>query len=121
MAIAFMAGILSGCPMTLGYLYTFNLDIENKLAIPIARCISNQISDCPYTIKSHDRYNIHYISGKERPTDQEMYETFDLVNIKICNKLVKMKDIRLTSPILKQDDDHFNIIIDERVNHAFCH
>jgi hypothetical protein len=107
--------ILSGCLFAQSY--PFTLTIENKLKYSIT-----------YYFDENHLHAIHggsnkeqiYISRGKKLNNEDIYKSFDQQKIIVCQKPIYFKRIRLVAPVVKLDDDHFEIVIDKRVTDAFC-
>jgi hypothetical protein len=120
--IASAAGMLCGCyAHFLERNYMFALKIENKLTTSIAYCYNTSDTDCPHVIDSKNTGNQYYMEQGKKPSGEEMTDRFKDQKIIICGKSIDFENIQSISPIIKSDNSHFLIIIDERVSDAFCH
>jgi hypothetical protein len=109
---------LSGCLFASSYTYT--LRINNKLTAMIAICNDSNGDDCSDAINAGGSKEYVYISKGRKSSDEEKYKVFDREVIKICNKRIDFKYIQSVSPIVKRDDDHFEITIDRRISASLC-
>jgi hypothetical protein len=122
-SIVTASGVLSGCVLLgLGQNHPYVLYIDNKLSNQIAYCYDITDDSCTYIIHGNSSFGLPHIpQGGRKPSDEEKYESFDTAKVKICGKIIDIKHIRKISPILKRNNNRFEVIINERVTDAFCH
>jgi len=115
--------ILSGCAFLGLYLppaYSFMLSINNKLTTEIASCTNYEVKNCQNIIPSGMNLPLSYISQAGKPSDESIAGSLDQAKIKICDKAIDVKRIKLISPIIKHSSDQYEIVIDKTVADAFC-
>lgn len=114
--VAGLAVALSGCTLEPAFLY--ELKVENELGVPVSYCHSADPASCSVIIPSGQTHDGYFLTHSRVGTQEEAFELFDLRAINICGRLVGVKAIRALSPVVKNSDTAYQIVLDDRVGNA---
>lgn len=117
-SVAGLAVVLSGCTLEPAFLY--ELKVQNELGVPVSYCHSADPASCTVVIPSGQTHDGYFLTHSRVRAADEAFELFDLRAISICGRLIGVNDIRAMSPVIRNSDTAYRIVLDDRVGKV-CH
>jgi hypothetical protein len=109
--------VLNGCVWE--QVFTQDLFIENTSNSAISHCEEYELPNCVHRIEPGQTVRLPYLLRSSSEIGN--YSEFDKIKINICDRQLDLKTIRSFNPIVKRNENQFELTIDNSIYEKVCH